>query len=86
MRRDSGSGAGWPWDVSVRSRLSGGGVLGGANRRLGGQLAWLQPGQCRTLRREPSIISDSVGQLYDTTPSGGTLTYTSTDRARPAHP
>src|SRR5467141_381252 len=31
---------------------------------------------------EPSIISDSVGQLYDTTPSGGTLTYTSTDRGK----
>ena len=28
---------------------------------------------------EPSIVSDSVGQLYDTTPSGGLLTYTSTD-------
>src|SRR6266436_550018 len=31
---------------------------------------------------EPSIVSDSVGQLYDTTPSGGTLTYTSTDRGK----
>jgi hypothetical protein len=29
---------------------------------------------------EPSIVSDSLGQLYDTTPSGGTLVYTSTDR------
>jgi hypothetical protein len=28
---------------------------------------------------EPSIVSDNVGQLYDTTPSGGTVTYTSTD-------
>jgi hypothetical protein len=28
---------------------------------------------------EPSIASDSVGQLYDTTPQGGTLTYTSTN-------
>src|SRR5437764_2441175 len=26
---------------------------------------------------EPSIASDSLGRLYDTTPSGGTLTYTS---------
>jgi hypothetical protein len=26
---------------------------------------------------EPSIVSDSAGQLYDATPSGGTLTYTS---------
>jgi hypothetical protein len=26
---------------------------------------------------EPSIVSDSSGQLYDTTPSGGTITYTS---------
>src|SRR6266566_2768544 len=31
---------------------------------------------------EPSIVSDSVGQLYDTTPSGGTLTYTSPDRGK----
>src|SRR3981081_798832 len=29
---------------------------------------------------EPSIASDSLGQLYETTPEGGTLTYTSTDR------
>jgi hypothetical protein len=29
---------------------------------------------------EPSIVSDTLGQLYDTTPSGGTLVYTSTDR------
>jgi hypothetical protein len=28
---------------------------------------------------EPSIVSDTFGQLYDTTPSGGTITYTSTD-------
>jgi hypothetical protein len=27
---------------------------------------------------EPSIVSDHNGRLYDTTPSGGTLTYTST--------
>src|SRR5437870_7586756 len=31
---------------------------------------------------EPSIVADSLGQLYDTTPSGGTLTYTSTDRGK----
>jgi hypothetical protein len=29
---------------------------------------------------EPSIASDRLGQLYDTTPSGGTIAYTSTDR------
>jgi hypothetical protein len=28
---------------------------------------------------EPSIVSDRLGQLYDSTPSGGTITYTSTD-------
>ena len=28
---------------------------------------------------EPSIVSDSLGRLYDTTPSGGTMTYTSTN-------
>jgi len=28
---------------------------------------------------EPSIVSDSLGQLFDTTPSGGTITYTSTN-------
>src|SRR5438067_345294 len=28
---------------------------------------------------EPSIVSDTLGQLYDTTPSGGTITYTSTN-------
>ena len=28
---------------------------------------------------EPSIVSDTRGQLYDTTPSGGTITYTSTN-------
>src|SRR2546421_12954806 len=31
---------------------------------------------------EPSIASDSVGQLYDTTPNGGTPTHTSTDRGK----
>src|SRR5882762_705810 len=29
---------------------------------------------------EPSIVSDSLGQLYITTPSGGTITYTSANR------
>jgi hypothetical protein len=29
---------------------------------------------------EPSIVSDGVGQLYITTPQGGTITYTSTNR------
>ena len=28
---------------------------------------------------EPSILSDRLGRLYDTTPSNGTITYTSTD-------
>lgn len=28
---------------------------------------------------EPSLVSDGTGRLYDTTPSGGTITYTSTD-------
>src|SRR5438309_10685066 len=27
---------------------------------------------------EPTIVSDNLGRLYDTTPSGGTITYTST--------
>src|SRR5438034_2205785 len=35
---------------------------------------------------EPSIVSDSAGQLFDTTPSGGTLTYTSTDRGKTWRP
>ena len=29
---------------------------------------------------EPSIVSDTKGVLYDTTPSGGTITYRSTNR------
>src|SRR4029077_15877048 len=29
--------------------------------------------------REPSRVSDRLGRLYDTTPSGGTIAYTSTD-------
>jgi hypothetical protein len=29
---------------------------------------------------EPSIVSDTSGHLYDTTPSGGTITYLSTNR------
>ena len=29
---------------------------------------------------EPSIVSDSLGQLYVSTPTGGTITYTSTNR------
>src|SRR2546421_11240388 len=29
---------------------------------------------------EPSIVSDNLGRLYDTTPSGGTITYTSIDK------
>jgi hypothetical protein len=28
---------------------------------------------------EPSLVSDSAGRLYDTTPSGGTIAYTSTN-------
>jgi hypothetical protein len=31
---------------------------------------------------EPSIVSDPAGNLYDTTPSGGTLTYRSGDRGK----
>jgi hypothetical protein len=31
---------------------------------------------------EPSIVSDSSGNLYDATPSGGTLTYRSSDRGK----
>src|SRR5438477_29988 len=31
---------------------------------------------------EPSIVSDTRGNLYDTTPSGGTITYRSTDAGR----
>jgi hypothetical protein len=31
---------------------------------------------------EPSIVSDTNGHLYDTTPSGGTITYLSTDRGQ----
>src|SRR5579864_1874551 len=31
---------------------------------------------------EPSIVSDRLGQLYDSTPSGGTITYTSTTLGR----
>jgi hypothetical protein len=31
---------------------------------------------------EPSIVSDTKGNLYDTTPSGGTITYRSSDRGR----
>ena len=31
---------------------------------------------------EPSITSDRQGRLYDTTPSGGTITYTSTTSGR----
>src|SRR5256885_13461735 len=27
---------------------------------------------------EPSIVSDTAGRVYDTTPSGGTITYKST--------
>ncbi|TMD94342.1 MAG: exo-alpha-sialidase [Chloroflexi bacterium] len=34
---------------------------------------------------EPSIVSDSRGQLYDTTPSGGTITYTSTNSGATWH-
>ncbi len=29
---------------------------------------------------EPSIVSDNLGRLYDSTPSGGTITYTSTTK------
>src|SRR5438309_703187 len=31
---------------------------------------------------KPSIVSDTNGHRYDTTPSGGTITYLSTDRGR----
>src|SRR6266496_4166581 len=35
---------------------------------------------------EPSIVSDSAGTLYDTTPSGGTLIYRSTDGGKTWQP
>ena len=34
---------------------------------------------------EPSIVSDSKGRLYDTTPEGGTVTYASGDKGRTWH-
>jgi hypothetical protein len=34
---------------------------------------------------EPSIVSDTSGHLYDTTPSGGTITYLSTNRGQDWH-
>ena len=34
---------------------------------------------------EPSIVSDASGHLYDTTPSGGTITYLSTNRGADWH-
>ncbi|TME69762.1 MAG: exo-alpha-sialidase [Chloroflexi bacterium] len=34
---------------------------------------------------EPSIVSDTAGQLYDTTPQGGTVTYTSTNAGATWH-
>src|SRR2546423_11597916 len=35
---------------------------------------------------EPSIVSDHLGRLYDTTPSGGTITYRSVDHGATGAP
>src|SRR5437660_2019274 len=59
-----------------------------ASASLGMQTGWAASSPGYSLANvgpyggEPSIVADSLGQLYDTTPSGGTLTYTSTDRGK----
>jgi hypothetical protein len=59
-------------------------VLGAAIGAQTGALASTTPGyslaNVGAYGGEPSIVSDSLGRLYDTTPSGGTITYTSTNK------
>src|SRR2546421_9691181 len=78
---------GWEWDdedeilaparfgprtYRFRSRLGGLGVPGDANR-LGGQFPWLQPGECRTLRRgdPPPLRQPPPPPLYQPHPGDG---------------
>jgi BNR/Asp-box repeat protein len=68
--------------MAMSAALAGAAALGivrpvGANSSPSYSLATVGP-----YGGEPSIVSDSTGQLYDTTPSGGTLTYTSTNKGR----
>ena len=56
-------------------------LAGGAIARSPGNPAY-QLATVGAYGGEPSIVSDSNGHLYDTTPSGGTLAYLSTDRGR----
>src|SRR5947199_3529684 len=77
-------------DGSMRGRaivrtLGAVGLLVGASFRAEtGALASATPGyslaNVGAYGGEPSIVSDNLGQLYDTTPSGGTITYTSTNK------
>src|SRR5436309_1825471 len=54
-------------------------VVGGVSARTSTSLVY-QVADVGAYGGEPSIVSDSKGVLYDTTPSGGTITYRSTNR------
>lgn len=54
-------------------------VLGGSIGALGASPPTYSVADVGAYGGEPSIVSDNLGQLYDTTPSGGTITYTSTN-------
>src|SRR5437868_15425760 len=61
-------------------------LVGASFRAETGALASATPGyslaNVGAYGGEPSIVSDRLGQLYDTTPSGGTITYTSTTKGQ----
>ena len=64
-------------------------VVGAAVAGTTGALAGTQPGyslaNVGAYGGEPSIVSDSQGRLYDATPSGGTITYISTNKGSAWH-
>src|SRR5204862_2833943 len=73
--------------ISRHALLAGAGVVSVVSAAIGlasGALAASTPGysvaNVGAYGGEPSIVSDSLGQLYVTTPSGGTITYTSANR------
>jgi hypothetical protein len=65
--------------ASLASLVAAGFALGPPLSALGASAPTYSLANVGPYGGEPSIASDNAGQLYDTTPSGGLLTYTSTD-------
>jgi len=65
--------------ASLASLVAAGFALGPPLSALGASAPTYSLANVGAYGGEPSIVSDNTGQLYDTTPSGGTIAYTSTD-------